>query len=75
MGGDTMGMNNMINGAESTHIKDSRARRPLLSPRPLAIGECQTSGCASPSREGLPPPCLLLVVGASHDQLAVAQCG
>lgn len=71
--------NNKINGAVAPHIKDSKGAAtgsgPLTSVAPLPIHECQTTGCASPSREGLPPPCLLLVVGANHDQLAVAQCG
>ncbi len=74
-----MVLNNQIFGAVAPHIKDSKGAAagsgPLTSVAPLPLRECQTSGCASPSHEGLPPPCLLLVVGANHDQLAVAQCG
>lgn len=70
-----MGMNNMINGAESTHIKDSRARRPTAVTSAPIYRRVPNQGVCQPPRKGLPPPCLLLVVGASHDQLAVAQCG
>ena len=75
MGGDTMGMNNMINGAESTHIKDSKGAPPHCCHLGPYLSASAKHGMCQSLSEGLPSPCLLLVTGANRDQLAVAQCG
>ena len=74
-----MGMNNMINGAAGTDIRDSKGAEGAGPPRsrqcPPYLSASADNGVANPlAREGLPPPRLLLATIADRGQLAVAQC-